>query len=289
VILHELSHAKRRDNWTAACAHAVTCAFWFYPLLWWMEKRLHAERELACDEMVVRCGVAPDDYFAGILKCCRFSLASEVRGVAGVSGANLDHRKEQIMSFSSEVPLRRSPKAVIAMLLALATAVPLALGLFTTNAATTYAKGQNDAKTATQQPGSRKVITCAAGSVRYPEGAVIQEGDGVEQMCVRVAVPIDPSNLDAGLTDRESWVVTTDAARERSATVIHLPTAPPLYCSPDPPSGGKLCTCQDGGSFSPGARVNSTKGPFQLRCKNGSWVETKTPNSVETKTPNKKN
>ncbi|HLV96371.1 MAG TPA: M56 family metallopeptidase, partial [Candidatus Acidoferrales bacterium] len=92
VILHELAHAKRWDNWTAAFAHAVSCIFWFYPLLWWIERRLRSERELACDEMVIRCGAAPEDYTAGILKVCRFSLSEDVAGISGVSGSNLKNR-----------------------------------------------------------------------------------------------------------------------------------------------------------------------------------------------------
>lgn len=129
VALHELAHAKRRDNWTAAFAHAVTCVFWFYPLLWWLEKRLHSERELACDEIVIRCGATAGDYFTGILKVCRFHLAHEIAGMAGVSGSNLKKRKEAIMSVCPDTPTRRLPKTLIASLLAAVVAVPLAIGL----------------------------------------------------------------------------------------------------------------------------------------------------------------
>lgn len=31
VLLHELAHAKRWDNLTRACVHALVCVFWFYP------------------------------------------------------------------------------------------------------------------------------------------------------------------------------------------------------------------------------------------------------------------
>jgi beta-lactamase regulating signal transducer with metallopeptidase domain len=130
VILHELAHAKRLDNWTAAFAHVVTCIFWFYPLLWWIEQRLHRERELACDEMVIRYGAAPDDYVAGILKVCRLQLSGDVAGVSGVCRSNLKNRMEAIMSFSAANTLRPAPKTLVGSLVAVLFLVPMLIGFF---------------------------------------------------------------------------------------------------------------------------------------------------------------
>jgi len=113
VILHELAHAKRLDNWTGAFAHALACIFWFYPLLWWIERRLYREREHACDEIVVRSGVTPEEYLAGILKVCRFHLNSGVAGVSAVSSSNLRKRMEVIMSLSASRRFPRIPKIVL--------------------------------------------------------------------------------------------------------------------------------------------------------------------------------
>lgn len=130
VILHELAHAKRWDNWTAAFAHVVTCIFWFYPLLWWMEQRLHRERELACDEMVVRYGAASGDYVTGILKVCRLQLTENVAGVSGVGRSNLKDRMEAIMSFSAESAPSPAPKALLGSLVVAVFLVPILLGFF---------------------------------------------------------------------------------------------------------------------------------------------------------------
>ncbi|MEM9292964.1 MAG: M56 family metallopeptidase [Acidobacteriota bacterium] len=51
VLLHELAHVRRRDNLIAAGLRVLRCLFWFHPLLWWVETRLEAERERACDEL----------------------------------------------------------------------------------------------------------------------------------------------------------------------------------------------------------------------------------------------
>lgn len=130
VVLHELAHAKRRDNWTAAFSHVVTCLFWFYPFVWWIERRLHRERELACDEMVVRYGAAPGDYMAGILKVCRLQLTENVAGVSGVSRSNLKNRMEAIMSLSAESAPAPAPKTLLGGLVAAVFLVPILVGFF---------------------------------------------------------------------------------------------------------------------------------------------------------------
>ena len=44
VLAHELTHARRRDNLTAAMHMFVEAVFWFHPLVWWIGARLVDER-----------------------------------------------------------------------------------------------------------------------------------------------------------------------------------------------------------------------------------------------------
>ncbi len=97
VVAHELAHIARRDNLSAAIARVIVSAFWFHPLVWWIERRLLAEREAACDERVLAHGTDPAAYVSAILKVCRMSFAGTA-GYAGVTGSDLKHRMEQIMS-----------------------------------------------------------------------------------------------------------------------------------------------------------------------------------------------
>lgn len=54
VLLHELTHARRRDNLIRLVHELGACAFWFHPLVWLAGSRLSLYRELSCDESVVR-------------------------------------------------------------------------------------------------------------------------------------------------------------------------------------------------------------------------------------------
>jgi beta-lactamase regulating signal transducer with metallopeptidase domain len=54
VIAHELAHARRRDPLVSFLARFNCCVFWFHPLAWWLERKLAATAEYACDAEVVR-------------------------------------------------------------------------------------------------------------------------------------------------------------------------------------------------------------------------------------------
>lgn len=98
VLLHELAHVERRDNLWGNFQTTLECVFWFNPLVWFVGRRMLAERERACDERVLEAGGAAGAYAAGILKVVRFCSGWRVAGVSGAaSGSNLRRRIEMIM------------------------------------------------------------------------------------------------------------------------------------------------------------------------------------------------
>lgn len=54
VLIHELAHARRRDNLIRLLYEVSLCAFWFHPLIWLAGARMALYRELSCDESVIR-------------------------------------------------------------------------------------------------------------------------------------------------------------------------------------------------------------------------------------------
>jgi beta-lactamase regulating signal transducer with metallopeptidase domain len=75
VVLHETQHLRRRDDWTNLAQKLLIAAFPLNPALHLIDRRLNREREMACDEAVVRITRAPRAYAA-----CLASLAE--RGLA---------------------------------------------------------------------------------------------------------------------------------------------------------------------------------------------------------------
>jgi beta-lactamase regulating signal transducer with metallopeptidase domain len=54
VIAHELAHIRRLDAFVNLLQILVETLLFYHPAVWWLNKRIRAERELACDEIAVR-------------------------------------------------------------------------------------------------------------------------------------------------------------------------------------------------------------------------------------------
>jgi len=67
VLQHELAHVGRADAFTQLVAQVASALFWFQPLVWHAAARMRAERERACDDQVLACGVIASDYAADLL------------------------------------------------------------------------------------------------------------------------------------------------------------------------------------------------------------------------------
>ncbi|HVZ84039.1 MAG TPA: M56 family metallopeptidase [Terracidiphilus sp.] len=81
IVLHESEHLRRRDDWTNLAQKLLLAFFPLNAALVWIDRRLAREREMACDEGVIRITQAPRAYAA-----CLTSLAE--RG--------LSHRTEAL-------------------------------------------------------------------------------------------------------------------------------------------------------------------------------------------------
>jgi beta-lactamase regulating signal transducer with metallopeptidase domain len=53
VLIHEMTHARRRDNLIGLLHEIALCGLWFHPLVWLTGSRLAMFRELSCDDFVI--------------------------------------------------------------------------------------------------------------------------------------------------------------------------------------------------------------------------------------------
>jgi len=53
LLLHELSHLRRRDHWVRLLEMVATGLFWWHPVVWWARREIRLAEESCCDSWVV--------------------------------------------------------------------------------------------------------------------------------------------------------------------------------------------------------------------------------------------
>jgi hypothetical protein len=80
VLIHELEHLRRWDDWTNLAQKILAAIFFFHPAVWWMDRKLALEREMACDDAVVAQTADRHAYAACLVRVAEKSLLR--RGMA---------------------------------------------------------------------------------------------------------------------------------------------------------------------------------------------------------------
>jgi beta-lactamase regulating signal transducer with metallopeptidase domain len=89
VLLHELAHMARRDDWTNLAARLAGGLLVFHPVALWMLRQIDREREMACDDWVVAMTGEPRPYansLTRLFEICRAGGASPRQAHALASG-----------------------------------------------------------------------------------------------------------------------------------------------------------------------------------------------------------
>jgi len=79
IVLHELAHLRRWDDWTNLTQKFVKALFFFHPAVWWIDGRLALEREIACDDMVLEQTANARTYAASLVSVAEKVVAEKMR------------------------------------------------------------------------------------------------------------------------------------------------------------------------------------------------------------------
>jgi beta-lactamase regulating signal transducer with metallopeptidase domain len=74
VVVHEMEHLRRADDWTNLVQKLALVLFPLNPALLWVERRLCAERELACDDSVLRSNSGRKAYAVCLTRLAEYSM-----------------------------------------------------------------------------------------------------------------------------------------------------------------------------------------------------------------------
>ncbi len=136
ALRHEAAHIGRFDLWTNLLTHLVCAMYWFHPLMWAVARRLREEQELACDDVAVVSGTAPEVYAESLVAAARFLRPNANTSLIGchmVTNKSLQNRIARLVDVT--LPRLSSTTALRRVALASAAAA-LCVGLVTAQAPT---------------------------------------------------------------------------------------------------------------------------------------------------------
>lgn len=87
VLLHEFAHIARFDCAIEYVAWVACAVYWFHPGVWYVARRLRAERERACDDRVVAAGTPPAEYATHLVDVAAGSTAPRRLALAALAMA----------------------------------------------------------------------------------------------------------------------------------------------------------------------------------------------------------
>lgn len=109
VLLHELTHVKRRDVLRQVAGRLVLSIYWFHPLAWRAVRMASLAREQACDEAVLALGHRPSTYAARLLELAEPGPLP----LPALSLFDRSHMEQRIMGILRFKPRSRSPGPVL--------------------------------------------------------------------------------------------------------------------------------------------------------------------------------
>ena len=68
VVLHELAHLQRRDDWTNLAQKLIEAILPIQPAVYWIGRRMSIEREMACDDWVIAATGTAKPYAASLTR-----------------------------------------------------------------------------------------------------------------------------------------------------------------------------------------------------------------------------
>jgi len=118
VLLHELAHIARRDDWTNLAARLAGAVLALHPVAAWVLNRIHREREIACDDWVVDTLGDARPYAASLARLfevCRTQRSALLATGMAESASHLGDRIEMLVRRGREFTPRPSPPRVAGM------------------------------------------------------------------------------------------------------------------------------------------------------------------------------
>jgi|GEM_PF-828327 len=122
LILHELAHVRRLDAFANLIQTIVETALFYHPAVWWVSRRIRAERENCCDDLAVAAVRDPALYVRALQ--AMDVLRAAPSGVLAANGGDLKSRAARVLGLAA-APARPALSRTAAMLILTAAAAAM--------------------------------------------------------------------------------------------------------------------------------------------------------------------
>ena len=122
IALHELGHLRRNDDWTNALQRVACSLMFFNPAMWFVSRQLDLEREVACDDYVLRTTGAARSYAFCLTRIAEVTSWPQ-RGVAApgvfITRRNISIRIERLLRTGRTIGSSIAPEIAATVAVAL--------------------------------------------------------------------------------------------------------------------------------------------------------------------------
>lgn len=91
ILIHEFTHLRRWDDWTNFFQKLVRAVFFFHPSIWWVDRQLALDREMACDDAVLAATDKAHDYARCLVDLAEKSLVRRSLALAQAAVHRVQH------------------------------------------------------------------------------------------------------------------------------------------------------------------------------------------------------
>jgi beta-lactamase regulating signal transducer with metallopeptidase domain len=178
VLLHEFAHLRRWDDWSNFFQKILRALFFFHPAMWWLDRRLALDREIACDDIVLAATNNAHAYASCLVDVAEKSLLRRSLALAQAAVHRVQHMSLRISQIMDSTRPRATRVSRIALAAVAALAGACLVGVLHTPTLIALDEGASQVESSRSIAGLTPVLTRDLGAAHVLPAMLRQKPPG---------------------------------------------------------------------------------------------------------------